>query len=160
MPPIANHGSVACSAAWSISSSPAAGRPAFVGVSQTGPDADLVGPAAPPAAWAASNCSGEWVERPTSAAGPAVRARLGDRRVVLADVDAVGAAGLDQVGPVVEEEERAVASAAARETAAAARAALASRRLLAQLDHVDAAAQRRVEQASEVAAVRRASQTK
>ncbi len=37
MPPIPKNGWAACSAAWEISSSPTAGRPAFVGVSQTGP---------------------------------------------------------------------------------------------------------------------------
>ena len=38
------------------------------------------------------------------------RARLGRRRVVLADVDAVGRARLHEVGPVVEDEQRADAS--------------------------------------------------
>ena len=157
MPPIANQGDVgaAPAAAWRISSSPAAGRPCLVGVSQTGPALIWSGRSPLGCASAASNCAGEWVESPTSAAGPGGRARLGDRHVVLADVDAVGAAGLDQVGPVVEEEERPVTSAArAKRLATRDQLLGAARRLLAQLDHVDAAAQRRVEQRPRVGAVR------
>ncbi len=46
------------------------------------------------------------MERPTIRSGPtAARAAAGER-VVLADVDAVGAARLDQIRPVVEDEER------------------------------------------------------
>ena len=73
--------------------------------------------------------------------GPArQRAGLRRRLVVLADVDAVGAARLDQVGPVVEDEQRVVAAerAAPRSTSA-----VVVEGLVAQLDQVDAAAHRR-----------------
>src|SRR5439155_11699751 len=44
-------------------------------------------------------------------------ARLGDRRVVLAHVDTVGAAGGDQIGPIVEDEQRSVRGGRAAEGA-------------------------------------------
>ena len=77
-----------CAAAWRTYSSPAAGRPSFVGVSYTGPTLELVRRRAPSAR---SSWSGEWVERPTSTSGPTCVAHLLDRLVVLAHVHAVGA---------------------------------------------------------------------
>ena len=88
------------------------------------------------------------------ASGPEDRARLAHRHVVLADVDAVGVAGSGQVGVVVDDEEGAVGVAEAAEGARR-RLDLAPRqRLLAQLDDVDAAAQRRPQQRLGVLAVR------
>ena len=119
----------------------------MVGVSQTGPALSWSGRASPVAASAASNCSGEWVERPTRAPGACQRPGLGDRRVVLADVNAVGAARLDQLGVVVQEEERAVAiGGAAKRLRERDELLGAARRLLAELDHVGAAAKRGVEE--------------
>src|SRR5436190_1857444 len=71
IPPIANHGSVAARAAYSTSSTPAAGRPSFVGVSQTGPTLTWSGRSGPWAALAASTCSTVWVDCPINASGPA-----------------------------------------------------------------------------------------
>ena len=130
IPPIANQGGVAgaVGARRRRSSSPAAGRPAFVGVSQTGPTLIWSGRGrSPAAASAASNCAGRVGREADERAGPGERAGLGDRRVVLADVDAVGAAGLDQVGPVVEEEERAVLGGGAAEGSARASSSSAQR---------------------------------
>ena len=80
--------------------------------------------------------------------GPASRARLGDRDVVLADVDAVGAAGADEVGAVVDDEEGVVAVGRARGTAARLEAAHRPRRCLSRSwTTVAAADQRHVEQA-------------
>ena len=73
IPPIANQGMVASPAAYSISPSPVPGRPCLVGVAHTGPTLIWSGRSAPAAAQAASTCSGEWVESPTSASGPASR---------------------------------------------------------------------------------------
>ena len=69
--------------------------------------------------------------------GPTAARATSRRVVVLADVDAVGAARLDQVRPVVEDEERVVADEGA---ARAATNPSSSRRLVAQLDQVHAAA--------------------
>ena len=156
MPPIANQGvSPATSLAWRISSSPAAGRPSLVGVSQTGPALTWSGRASPVAPRAASNCSGECVESPTSAPGPACGAGLCDGRVVLADVNAVGAAGLDELGVIVEEEQRAVLVRGAAERLGQRDELLgAARRLLAQLDHVDSASERRIEKRRGIAVAR------
>ncbi len=87
------------------------------------------------------------MERPTSAPGARQRAGLGDRHVVLADVNAVRAARLDQLGMVVQEEECAVAIRGAAERLGEGDELLgAPRRLLAKLDHVGAAAKRRIEE--------------
>ena len=86
-------------------SSPAAGRPAFVGVSHTGPTLSW---SATPAASAASSCAGECVDSPISTSSPTSAARLGGGHVVLAHVHAVGAARHGQVRPVVQPEQRAV----------------------------------------------------
>ena len=75
------------------------------------------------------------------------RPGLGDRRVVLADVNAVGAARLDQLGVVVQEEERAVAiGRAAKRVRERDELFGTARRLLAKLDHVGAAAERGFEE--------------
>ena len=81
------------------------------------------------------------VERPTIASGPTTRAGGGGRAVVLADVDAVGAAGGDEVGPVVEDEERAVRVGGGPELARRRDQGVVAERLVAQLDDVGAAAQ-------------------
>src|SRR5688572_1942945 len=65
--------------------------------------------------------------------------RLGDRRVVLAQVDAIGSAGRGQGGVVVDGEEGAVGVGEAAEGRAGALDRAAVERLLAQLDDVDAA---------------------
>ena len=58
------------------------GAPSFVGVSHTGPALIWSGRASPVSARAASNCSGEWVDRPTKAlaAGDGASARQPARR--------------------------------------------------------------------------------
>ena len=85
-------------------------------------------------------------------AGPRLRARFGDGRVVLADVDAVGAARLDELGVVVQEEERAVRVGRAAEGLGESDDLLgATRRLLAQLDHVGAASKRCIEERLRIA---------
>ena len=66
MPPMANHGTDTCAAAYSIGSTPIAGRPALVGVACTGPDGDVVGAGAAAA--------------PGPAASSASRARRARRR--------------------------------------------------------------------------------
>jgi hypothetical protein len=74
MPPIANQASSSARvAACSIRPRPVAGRPSFVGVAQTGPTLSSSGRSSPVAAAAASTSSGEWLDRPTTAAGPASR---------------------------------------------------------------------------------------
>ena len=90
-------------------------------------------------------------------AGAGLGARLGDRRVLLADVDAVGAAGLDQLRVVVDEEQGAVLVRGAPERLGQGNDLVgAPRRLLAQLDHVHAAAERRSQQRLRVAGARAA----
>ena len=74
------------------------------------------------------------------------RAGRGRLAVVLADVDAVGAARLHQVGPVVEHEQRAVRVGGGAELARGRHEPVVGERLVAQLDHVDAAADRRREE--------------
>ena len=74
------------------------------------------------------------------------RARLGDRRVVLADVDAVGRACFDEIGPVVEDEERAVAVARAPERRGCGDELRVRQLLLPELDDVDASAECGIEQ--------------
>ena len=86
---------------------------------------------------------GEADERAGTRLGP----RLGHGHVVLADVNAVGAACLDQLGVVVQEEERAVAIGGAAKRLRQGDDLLgAPRRLLAQLDQVGAATERRIEE--------------
>jgi hypothetical protein len=78
---------------------------------------------------------------PDDAVRPDGRARRGGRVVVLADVHAVGAACLDQTGPVVEHEQRAGLA----ERGGRAHQPVVVERLVAQLDDVDAAAHRRLD---------------
>ena len=76
-----------------------------------------------------------------------LRPRLGDRHVVLADVDPVGAARLDQLGVVVDEEQRAVRVGGSAERLGQGDQLLrASRRLLAKLDQVGAPAERCIQE--------------
>ena len=146
IPPIANHGDVspATRAACSISSSPAAGRPGLRRRLPDRPGADLIGPRV-----AARHGRGvELRRRVGREADDGARARLppgvGDRLVVLADVDAVGIAALDQPGLVVEEEQRPVLTGDPCERLRERDQLLGTaRRLLAQLDHVGAAAHAR-----------------
>ena len=98
-------------------SSPAAGRPSLVGVSHTGPTLSW---SASPAATAASSCAAECVESPSSTSSPAISRAARQGHVVLAQMHAVGATGLGQVGPVVEPEQRPVLVAHAPEDAHAA----------------------------------------
>jgi hypothetical protein len=74
------------------------------------------------------------------------RARGGGRAVVLADVHAVGGARVDEVGAVVEDEQRAVRVGGGAEVARGGDQPFVVERLVAQLDHVGATAQRRVEE--------------
>src|SRR5204862_6587082 len=70
------------------------------------------------------------------------RTRLGGRGVLLPDVHAVGAARRDEIGPVVEDEQRAALVGGGPELARRGDQALVVERLVAQLDDVDAAADR------------------
>ena len=72
-------------------------------------------------------------------------ARLRDGHVHLADVGAVGARRLDEVGPVVEDEQRVVGGAAAREPLGGAEDLRVGGALAPQLDGVDTPAQCRLE---------------
>ena len=84
---------------------------------------------------------------------PGALPRLGDRGVILADMCAVGPAGGDQVGPVVEDEQRAVLPRSPpKRSRQLDQPLVASLLLLAHLDDVDAAAKRRVEQRPRVRA--------
>ena len=74
--------------------------------------------------------------------GPGDCARLGDRAVVLADVHAVGAGRGDEVGPIVEDEQRASDLAPLARDGGSGEDLLVGRVLAAQLEDVDAAAQR------------------
>ena len=65
-----------------------------------------------------------------------------DRAVVLADVDAVGAGGEGRVGPVVDDEERAVLRAQGAGLRGGREDFLVGRRLVAELEHVDAPTER------------------
>ena len=105
MPPIANQGrSPATWAAWLTYESPAAGRPSFVGVSQTGPTLSWSA-----SEWsAASSWAGLCVESPIRSRRADLLAHFANRQVVLPDVHAVGPRGQRQVGPVVQPEESAV----------------------------------------------------
>ena len=81
------------------------------------------------------------------------RARLGGRLVVLADVHSVGAARVHEVGAVVEDEQRPALAGGAAERRRRLDQLLAAEVLVAELDDVDAAAQRRREQGRRVLAV-------
>ena len=78
--------------------------------------------------------------------GAGQAAGLGNRDVVLADVDAVGLARCDEVGTVVDQEERAMAIGRGAKVGCGAEQALVARILVAQLDQVDAAGQGRFQQ--------------
>ena len=80
------------------------------------------------------------------ASGPRIRARLGGWHVVLAEVDAVGVADAGEVGIVVDDEEGAVGVAEPAEGAGRAGDRVLVELLLAQLDDVGAAGQRRPQQ--------------
>ena len=83
---------------------------------------------------------------PDDPLGPDQRARRGGRAVVLADVHAVGGAGLHEVGAVVEDEQRAVRVGGGAERARGGDQPVVVERLVAQLDEVGATAQRGVEE--------------
>ena len=95
-----------------------------------------------------------WVETPTSRSGTDSCARLRERHVALAHVDAVRVARLDEVGPVVEDEQRAVGVAGATERRRGRDELVVRQLLVPELDDVDAAAERSVEQRVGVAPVR------
>ena len=136
MPPIAKKGWGALCAAWETSSRPTPGRPSLVGVSQTGPDADVVD--------GRLGGGGDLLLGVGREADDRLRAEqlagLGRRGVVLADVDAVGVAGAGQLGVVVDDEEGAVGVAEAAEGERRQLDLAPRQLLLAQLDDVDAAA--------------------
>ena len=79
---------------------------------------------------------------PDDALGSDDRPRVGDRGVVLADVDAVGTGGDDKVGPVVEDEQRAVVGRGGGEPAPRGHDLLVGGVLHPQLDEVHAAGER------------------
>ena len=112
-----------------------------------GARADLVGPGVAGRGERGVELLGRVGGEADQRAWPRLRARFGDGRVVLADMDAVGAARLDQLGVVVQEEERAVLVGGAAEGLGQSDDLLgASRRLLAQLDQVGSTAERRIEE--------------
>ena len=94
------------------------------------------------------------------ASGPSAVAGVGDRDVVLADVDAVGVAGRRQARVVVDDEEGAVGVAEAAEGRAGALDRAAVELLLAQLHDVDAAVSAARSSGSGSSPWGRASQTK
>jgi hypothetical protein len=73
-------------------------------------------------------------------------ARLCGKAVVLPDVHAVGVTGGDQVGPVVEDEQRTMGVGGGAERAGGGHDPGVVERLVAQLDHVDSAQERGVEE--------------
>ena len=83
--------------------------------------------------------------QPDQQVGAELLARLGHGHVVLAEVHAVGAGRAREVGPVVEPEQRAVLVAERAEAGRRTQDLLVGRVLVAQLDHVDPAAQRGAE---------------
>ncbi len=90
------------------------------------------------------------MERPTSAPFAGELAGLGDGRVVLADVDAVGAELRGELGPIVEDEEGAGVGCGVAEEAGGGTQGRVRRVLVAELDQVGAAGERRLEQALEL----------
>ncbi len=134
---------------------PGGGTPLLRGRLPNRPGADLVGPGI-------AGCGDSGVEllrrmggEPDERARPRERARLRDGRVVLADVDAVGAAGLDELGVVVQEEEGAVlVRGSAKRLGQRDELLRAARRLLAQLDHVDSSSEGRIQKGRGVAVAR------
>ena len=85
---------------------------------------------------------------PEQPIGPDERPRLRDRHVAAADVNAVGAARLDEIRPVVEDEERAVLHARGSERLGGGDERVVVELLVAELDDVDPATQRRLEDVS------------
>src|SRR4051794_24975675 len=77
-----------------------------------------------------------------------------ERRILLADVDAVGAGPLHERGPVVEDEEGAVLGTRAPEGLRRAHEVVGRQLLVAELDDVDAAAKGSIEERRRIAAVR------
>ena len=147
MPPIAKKGCGACAAAWAISSSPTAGPPRFRRRLPDRPDADVVDGALGGGGDLLLGVGREADDR----VGPEQLPRLLGADVVLADVDAVGVAAARQVGIVVDDEEGAVGVGDAAEGLGGALDLRPAQLLLAQLDDVGAAAQRRAQQRFEVA---------
>ena len=80
---------------------------------------------------------------PDDRLGSEKRPRLDRREVVLAQVDAVGAAGRDELGAVVEDEQRARGVGRLAERARGLDESGVVERLVTELDDVDATAQRR-----------------
>ena len=103
-------------------SSPAAARPGLVGVSQHGPDAEVVRPGLGDRV---VHLADECVERPITMSGrrsPGPR----HRQVPLTEVQHVGTGSERDVGPVVHREQRAVPPGAAANTSSAASSSAAS----------------------------------
>ena len=97
---------------------------------------------------------GKCVDSPTIASVAGERTGLGDRHVVLADVAAVGAGRCDEVGPVVEDQQRAGLVAQPAGDGGCGEQLLVAGLLVAQLDDVDAAGERRGEHALQRAPTR------
>ena len=83
---------------------------------------------------------------PDDPVGPRDGARRGGVGVVLADVHAVGRAGVHEIRPIVEDEQRAVGVGRLAERAARGDQPVVGEGLVAQLDDVDATAQRGVQE--------------
>src|SRR6185312_4401244 len=92
--------------------------------------------------------------QPDEAIGPYERLRVCNRRIASSDVDAVRVARLGEIRSVVEDEERAVLFARRPERRGRLDQPLVVELLVAELDDVDAAAQRGVEQRTRVVPVR------
>ena len=105
-----------------------------------------------PRSSAAAICSAEWVETPMIASGPSSSRAAATEASSCADVDPVGVAGARQVGVVVDDEEGAVGVGDAAVGVGGAFDLRPPELLLAQLDDVDAAAERRPQQRFQVAA--------
>ena len=94
---------------------------------------------------AASTCSGVCVESADEQLGAGLRARRRDAAVVLADVHAVGARGAREVGPVVDDQQRARGVAELARDARRGEQVVVVGVLVAQLEDVDAALERRAQ---------------
>ena len=156
MPPIANQGMpVPAAACMADQVEPGGGTALLGGRLPDRPGADLVGPGIAGRAESGVELLRRMRGEPDEGARPREGARLRDRRVVLADVNAVGAAGGDEVGAVVQEEQGAVlVRGPAKRLGERDELVRAARRLLAQLDHIDASSEGRIQKGRGIAVAR------
>ncbi len=142
MPPIAKNGCAAVWAAWEIELQPDRRSPGFRRRLPDGSDTDVVDRQGPGSLNLLLGMGGE----ADDGVGAEQRPRFLDGAVVLAEVHPVGVAGAGKVGVVVDDEQGAVGVAEAAEGRGGALDLRPPQLLLAQLDDVDAAAQRRPQQ--------------